>query len=110
MNKHLFKSLQKDKKTELDKLYNQYRRMQSFNDCIYKRQTYGNVTLSQYECFWSWYYNSNVTAREAYHYTFGDKQSSFYLYENEHMFAHLRPGHTKTISEMVRSTIPKISF
>ena len=39
-----------------------------------------------------------------------DEQSSFYLHENEHMFAHLRPVHTKTISEMVRSTIPKISF
>ena len=39
-----------------------------------------------------------------------DEQSSFYLHENEHMFAHSRPVHTKTISEMVRSTIPKISF
>ena len=73
MNKHLFKSLQQDKKTELDKLYNQYHRMKSFNDCIYKKQAYDNLTLSQYECFWSWYYNSNVTAREAYHYTFEDK-------------------------------------
>ena len=79
MNKHLFKSLQKDKKTELDKLYNQYHRMKSFNDCIYKRQAHDNLTLSEYKCFWSWYYNSNVTAREAYHYTFEDEQSSFYL-------------------------------
>jgi len=74
MNKHLFKSLQKDKKTELDKLYNQYHRMKSFNDCIYKRQMYNNLTLSQYECFWSWYYNSNITAREAYHYTFEEDE------------------------------------
>ena len=62
--------LQKDKQTELNKLYNRYHRMKSFNDCINKRQAYDNLTLSQYECFWSWYYNSNVTAREAYHYTF----------------------------------------
>ena len=110
MNKHLFKSLQKDKKTELDKLYNQYQRMKSFNDCIYKRQAYDNLTLSQYECFWSWYYNSNVTAREAYHYTFEDEQSSFYLCENEHMFELCGRSTTKTISQMVRLTIPKISF
>ena len=110
MNKHLFKSLQKDKQTELNKLYNQYHRMKSFNDCIYKKQAYDNLTLSQYECFWSWYYNSNVTAKEAYHYTFEDEQSSFYLHENEQMFAYSRPVHTKTISQVARSTIPKISF
>ena len=81
MNKHLFKSLQKDKQTELNKLYNRYHRMKSFNDCIYKKQAYDNLTLSQYECFWSWYYNSNVTAKEAYHYTFEDEQSSFLLFK-----------------------------
>ena len=72
MNKHLFKSLQENKKKELNKLYNQYNRMYNFNNCIYKVQASKNLTLSQYECFWSWYYNSNVTAREAYHYTFED--------------------------------------
>lgn len=39
-----------------------------------------------------------------------DEQSSFYLCENEHMFEHCGRSTTKTISEMVRSTIPKISF
>ena len=73
MNKHLFKSLQIEKKTELENLYNKYLRLREFNSCIYKMQARGNLTLSQYECFWSWYYNSNVTAREAYHYTFEDE-------------------------------------
>ena len=39
-----------------------------------------------------------------------DEQSSFYLHENEQMFAHSRPGHTKTFSQTYPSTIPKISF
>lgn len=72
MNKHLFKSLQTEKKTELENLYNKYSRLREFNSYIYKMQERGNLTLSQYEYFWSWYYHSNITAREAYHYTFED--------------------------------------
>ena len=72
MNKHLFKGLQADKKTQLENLYNNYLRLREFNNCIYKVQERGNLTLSQYNSFWSWYYRSNVTAREAYHYVFED--------------------------------------
>ena len=30
---------------------------------------------------------------EIFEYELEDEQSSFYLYQNEHMFAHSRPGH-----------------
>ena len=74
MNKHIFKQLQKEKEKKVKELYNEYHRLQQFYECINKVQERKNfLTLSQYNCFWAWYYNSDVTAREAYHYTFEEE-------------------------------------
>ena len=68
MNKHLFKSLQEDKRIELNKMYNAYERMAQFYRL--SNEYAKKWTLTEYNCFWTWYYHSDLSAREAYHYAF----------------------------------------
>lgn len=63
MNKRTFEKLQKDKLAQLDKVYNEYYRLTSFCNVS---KNFANVwSIEDYNCYWSWYYHSNLNAYEA---------------------------------------------
>ena len=63
MNKNLFKSLQTSKERELNSLWRAYHRMDTFNNIAKRHQKEWKMT--DYDCFWSWYYHSDISAYEA---------------------------------------------
>ena len=63
MNKNLFKSLQVSKQRELNNLQQTYLRMNQFFIIAVRHQK--SWTLKEYDCFWSWYYHSDIDAYEA---------------------------------------------
>ena len=63
MNKNLFKSSQVSKERELNNLWNAYKRMSTFNNIAKQHQK--EWRMADYDCFWAWYYHSNIDAYEA---------------------------------------------
>lgn len=63
MNKHLFKSLQTEKKEKLNELYYKYHRMERFYNIANSQAK--NWTLTQYNNFWYWYEYTDVNAEFA---------------------------------------------
>ena len=63
MNKALFKSLQASKHKELQNLKQTYIRMNQFFIIAVRHQNHW--TMKEYDCFWAWYYHSDIDAYEA---------------------------------------------
>lgn len=59
----IVQSYQEDKRIELNKMYNTFHRFEQFYKISMEYSS--KWSLEEFNCFWSWYYHSNISAIQA---------------------------------------------